>query len=105
MNRREDWWLYVKRILADYPALARAEAAGEGLPRRQQRRLMALRYAIRQTRALPDGENRLRLVRMVYWEKTHTIAGAALRIPCAASTAGSWQAAFIRLVAEYLDLV
>lgn len=132
MGRTEDWWLYIKRIVRQYPALCREEQelhqpslpvfdatrpghsgsvssptetiALREPPENKRRRLNAVRYAIAATKRLPDSDARLAVVRMVYWENSHTITGAAMRIPCARNTASAWQARFIRTVAEYLKM-
>lgn len=106
-----DWWLYAKNIVRDYPNLLRerreapAGGATGGLPPKRQKRLEAIEYAIGRARQLEQGEARLQVVRMVYWDKSHTIAGAAMRVPCGEATARRWQAQFLRDIGDYLDLV
>lgn len=131
---REPYWSYVKAIIKEYPDL-KAEAerplaqrvtsffrngGGSGrtanptqdcvihdLPPKQQRKYDAICTAIQKTKILyPDNaEQRLRIIDLVYWKKSHTIEGAAMKIPCHRNAAGRWQADFIRMVADELDLV
>lgn len=76
------------------------------LPEKDQRRYDAVCAAIRRTKtAHPDDwRPRMEIIERVYFQRTHTIAGAAVAVGCHENTAGYWQAEFIRLVAEELDL-
>ena len=65
----------------------------------------AVRQTIEQTRQMSDGENRVAIIDMVFFKKTHTLRGAALRIPCDYETAKRWQRAFMRMVAEKRGLM
>lgn len=60
----------------------------------------AVLAAINQIRNTPGGEDKLRLVEMVYFKNTHTLQGAALNIPCGYETAKRWQQQFIKAVGE-----
>lgn len=40
------------------------------------------------------------MIDLVYFKKTHKLAGAALQIPCSYQTARNWQQDFIREVAR-----
>lgn len=129
---REIWWSYVKAMIRRYPELCAkeaelhrqslsqsitgmphgsgkisdpvAEAALRELPAKQQRELAAVRSAIANTRALPDGEERLRMVKLVFWDKTHTLDGAALELHRCIATIKIWHGDFIRAVEKELDL-
>lgn len=83
-----DWWGYVKAMIRRYPEKTN----------RNERK--AVERAVEQTRILKDGAERLLLIEMVFWSKTHTISGAAQKIPCSYETAQQWHADFIRLVAQ-----
>lgn len=76
------------------------------LPPRQQRKLEAVEAAVRRTkeRHAHDWPQRLKVIRLVYFDQTHTLAGAAAAIPCHVNTACRYSAEFIRAVAEELDL-
>ena len=61
------WWGYVREILRRYPDhTTEAEAA-------------AVVSAIAQTGQMPEGQSRLAVIQMVFFRKTHTLHGAALR--------------------------
>ena len=76
------------------------------LPRKEQRRFDAVEKAIifTKVRHPSDYAPRLEIINLVYFKQTYTLAGAAMRVGCHPNTAGAWQAEFIRLVAENLDL-
>lgn len=131
-GQREDWWEYTKRIIRSYPALRRkAESIGtqsvtaayglsvghgseigrpveraviDRLTDKEQRRYDAVTAAIAETERTRQGRHRLELIRRVYWDRSHTLYGAALCVPVSAITAKRWNAQFIRCVEKFLDL-
>lgn len=133
MNKpREDWWEYTKRIIRSYPALKRkAESVGgqsvtaaygpsgghgsgvsrpveraviDRLTDKEQRRYDAVTAAIAETERMRQGGHRIDLIRRVYWERSHTLYGAALCVPVSERTAKYWNSEFIRCVEKYLNL-
>lgn len=128
---REIWWGYVKAIIRRYPELCAreaalreqslsqpitgmphggketnptADAALRELPEKQQREVAAVRAAIAGTQAMPDGDERMQMVRMVFWDRTHTLDGAALKLHRCTRTICQWHGDFIREVEKELDL-
>lgn len=72
---------------------------------RERIRLEAVRTALMTTQQDPNnGDHRIIIIELVYFKKTHTIAGASTKIPCHENTAKRWQGDFIRLLAEILNL-
>ncbi len=104
MRQREDWWEYAKRIIRSYPALERKRKVEDTLTAKEQRRYDAVHAAIEETERMPTGTQRLALVDLVYWKRSHTLFGAAMRIPISDRTAQKWNAQFIRMTEKYLDL-
>lgn len=129
---RYDWWSYVKGMIRRYPALkveyadlhtqsvtpnysgmtggsgagrAVEEIALRELPTTRQREYEAVRQAVEKTKRMRCGRDRLRLIDMVFWMKTHTLAGAALAIPCHYNTAQKYHSEFIMLVAAAYGLL
>ena len=130
---RYDRWPYVKGMIRRYPELCSAEADlrstsmtagysmelhGKGrtgdpvanaamrqLPEVNRRELAAVRHAIAVTRTLPAGDERLSMVRMVYWSRTHTFDGAALSLYRSRRTVLSWHGEFVREVARGFGLL
>ncbi|WP_462385200.1 hypothetical protein [Intestinibacillus massiliensis] len=132
MRQREDWWDYTKKIIRSYPRLKRKlqstgspavtasyglscghgsevgrpveRAVVDRLTDKEQRRYDAVAAAIRETEGMKNGAHRLDLVRWVYWDRSHTLCGAAMKIHVSERTAKYWNADFIRLVERNLDL-
>lgn len=132
MKPREDWWDYTKKIIRSYPKLERkldsvgetlcvpayGASGGHGggtsnpveravvdrLTDQEQRRYDAVRAALEETGRMRDGQQRIRMIERVYFKRSHTLYGAALEVPVSERTAKRWNAGFIKLVAEKLDL-
>ena len=129
---RYAWWGYVKNMIRRYPSLKaeyeelhsqsvtaqysslpHTEGVSRGtemvsireLPSTRQREYEAVRRAIEQTRGYANGKERLAVVNMVLWKRSHTIGGAALTIPCHEVTARQLHGEFIRLVAQKYGLL
>lgn len=129
---RYDWWPYVKGMIRRYPALKEEYAdlhspsmvadysgmprgGGEGrslegvalreLPSTRQREYEAVRRAIETTGRYRNGRERLKVIDLVLWKRSHTVEGAAMAIPCSPATAWRWHAEFIRLVASNFGLM
>lgn len=129
---RYDWWPYVKGMIRRYPAL-KAEladlrsqsttpnysglpgAAGairaaeliacRELPSNKQREYEAVRRAIAATERMTAGRDRLRIIDLVFWKRSHTLEGAALTIPCSYMTARRYHSEFIMTVASLFGLL
>lgn len=99
------WWGYVKDIIRRYPTLCEQEKAlhetcispdlngmprGSGtptdpvadaalreLPEINRREMEAVRQAIAETLTLDTGQERLQVIRCVFWDKTHTLEGGS----------------------------
>lgn len=69
------------------------------LPYNKQREYEAVRRAIKTTERYKNGRDRLRIIEMVLWKRSHTLEGAALLVPCSERTAKQWHGDFIKLVA------
>lgn len=129
---RYGWWGYVKDMIRRYPALREQyrdlhspsvtadysgvpRAGGESrvlealaireLPSTAQREYEAVRRAIATTERYRNGRERLKVIRLVLWDRSHTLEGAALMVPCSARHAKEWHGDFIRLVASYFGLL
>lgn len=77
-----------------------AEVSGNALKEKE-----AVRASIEQTEALANGAERIEFISMVFWKQTHTLAGAAMAIPCSERTARRWHADFIKAVARNYGLL
>jgi hypothetical protein len=127
-NTRNDWWSNVTRMVRNYPA-RKAEyealhsqslvADMSGMPRSgstsratenialrqmspmKQQEFEAVSRAIEITRLLPNGEERLDLIRRMYWQgRKLRIDDVVFDVGIAQATGWRWHAAFIRVVAQ-----
>lgn len=90
---RYDWWGYVKGMLRRYPSGNLTEQEREAIDK-----------AIDATLSMDSGMERMRIVELVFWKRTHTLEGAALQIPVSYETACKWHRSFLYLVAEQRGL-
>ena len=129
---RYSWWGYVKNIIRQYPALkqeydslheqsvtssitgmpgSRASSRGtedvaiRELPYTKQREYEAVRRAVETTKRKTSAHDRLKVIDLVFWKRSHTLDGAAITIPCSYMTARRYHAEFIMLVASYYGLL
>ena len=129
---RYDWWPYVKGMIRRYPALKQEYAdlhspsvtanysgmprsgcvsrgveglAIRELPSTKQREYEAVRCAVETTERYVNGRDRLKVIDMVLWKRSHTLEGAALMVPCSIATAWRYHGEFIKLVAKLYGLM
>lgn len=124
---RYGWWSYAKDMIRRYPAL-KAELAElhevsttaplsdmprgtdvgrqtetiaiRELPKNKQREYEAVRRAILHTQRQPGAYQRMQLIDLLFWKRSHTLAGVAQKIHVSYATARNYSAEFIRLVGE-----
>lgn len=94
-----DWWGYVKGMIRRYQGRKGETLHGVALAEYE-----AVQTAIDETKALQDGEIRMKLIRMVYWENLKQYE-AAEKIPCSRETAAKWNGEFIRIAAKKRGLL
>ena len=92
---RYGWWPYAKWMIRSYK--------GGGLMTKDE--LAAVKAAIEETEQLADGAERIRLIDLVLWKRTHTLQGAALACYVSERTAQEWHRQFIRLVGQKRGLL
>lgn len=99
---RYDWWSYVKAMIRRYPQMVRK---GENIGNAERREREAVTRALEALKDLPDGTSRSRLVELIFWKRSHNIAGAALLLHCSERTAQRWHRDFIYSVAREFGLM
>jgi hypothetical protein len=92
---RYGWWPYAKWMIRNYK--------GGGLMTKAER--TAVEEAIAETEQFVDGAERLRLIDLVLWKRTHTLQGAAMAVYVSERTAQEWHRQFIRLVGQKRGLL
>lgn len=91
------WWDYVRKIVRAYPNLLGKDLENPDDIRDRE----AVAKAIASTMQRPDGAERLKLIKYVYWnKKQHRVKDAAPGMNIAEATAKRWHGDFIRKVAE-----
>ncbi len=80
-------------------------AASKGLTGVALKEYQAVASALEKMGRYDNGRDRLRVIALVYWEKTHTLEGAALAVSCSNATVKRWHGQFIRLVAKQYGLL
>lgn len=85
---RYRWWGYVKDMIRRYPDDVNENEKN------------AVDAAIEITEHMPNGQARLKVIDLVLWKGTHTLAGAALAIPCGERTARRWLHSFVTEAAK-----
>ena len=131
-NPRYDWWGYCKGMIRRYPqmqaeldalqapplttnyeAMPRggqpgnptASGALKRLPGVRGKEYEAVTDAINATMRDKNGLERIRLIEIVFWQKTHTLMGAAQVCHVSERSARRWHTEFIRLVAKNYGLL
>lgn len=129
---RYPWWGYIKAVIRNYPGhhenlydtkMQSVTASYSGMPRGggegraieqlalrtlcmdEQKEYDAVFGAARDTmREFWNGEQRLELINMVFWKRTHTLHGAAMALFIDYETAKRWQQNFIQKVARRMGI-
>lgn len=129
---RYKWWGYIKAVIRSYPGLKKEyedlheqsitakmsgmpggggvsrgteDIAVRELPYTKQREYEAVRRAVEATRLMKTGKDRIELVDMVFWKKSHTLSGAAYKLSISETTAQRYHGEFIRMVARHYGLL
>lgn len=129
---RYKWWGYIRGVVRAYPELKREyeelhrqsvtagmsglpsgsgvsrgteDIAVRELPYTKQREYEAVRRAIEATKRMTNGSQRLRIIDMVYWKRSHTVEGAAMRVGYSPDRGKQLHGDFIRLVAKNYGLM
>jgi len=91
------WWDYVRKIVRAYPDLRDGELDNPDDIKDRD----AVGKAVADTMQRLDGEERVELIRYVYWNrKPHRVKDAAPRMHISEATAKRWHGDFIREVAR-----
>lgn len=126
---RYKWWQYVKSVIREYPRMKEdlkelqstsvvasysgmprggdvsdpvAGAALRTLPKDEQKEFEAVTLAIERTRMKPNGAIILKMLKLYYWDQTHTLDGAGLAVGYQSRQARTLHGEFVRQVAKNL---
>ncbi len=94
------WWGYAKRVVREYGFFQKNP--DESYIRQFERE--SVQRAIEKTKLLRNGEERLKLIDLVFWKQSHTLMGASYQCNISYETAVKWHGDFIRLVGIEMGL-
>ena len=124
---RYRWWGYIRNVIRAYPELKKeyeelhqqsvtantsGMSGGNGvsrgtekvalreLPKTKQKEYDAVSRAIEITKRMPNGIQRLQIIDLVYWKRTHTVEGAAMKVGYSVDRGKQLHGEFVRLVAK-----
>ena len=104
MAERYPWLGYVRYMVRKYPEWNKIRQSRE-LTRTESMGWSAVQIAVDCTERMENGSDRLKVIRIVHWNRTRTLEGAALMIPCSRRTAARWQRNFFEEVARNRGLL
>lgn len=129
---RYRWWPYIKSVIRAFPELKKEyedlheqsitanmsgmpggggvsrgteDIAVRELPYTMQREYESVRRAIEKTRLYKNGRERLAIIDLVYWKKSHTLEGAAYKVGYSYDRAKQIHREFVVTVATYYGLM
>ena len=124
---RYGWWSYIKDMLYRYPALKEQYAAslsvrctqafdvvpgGGGVSRGTEQlvikaisKIAAKEYDAVERAVSQLDPLRLKLIRLIYWDRSHTLTGAAMALHISYRTARRWHSAVIYQIARNFGLL
>lgn len=94
------WWGYAKRVAREYGLFQKTPE--ESYIRQFESE--AVQRAIEKTKLLRDGEERLKLIDLVFFKQSHSLQGASIKCFISYETAVNWHGDFIRLVGVEMGL-
>ena len=94
------WWGYAKRVIREYSCFQ--SNPDECCLRRFE--YEAVQQAIEKTKLLRNGEERLKLIDLVFFKQSHSLQGACLACYVCDRTGRQWHTDFIRLVGVEMGL-
>ena len=111
--RREYDELHEQNVTANLSGMPRGGDGGRTvemiaireLPSTRQREYEAVRSAVKATEQMPNGADRIQLINLVFWRRSHTLEGAALKLGYSSRTARRYHTEFIRTVASHYGLL
>lgn len=127
-NPRYGWWSYIKDMLRRYPALREQHEqslqgkvtpnygasmpTGSGVPRSTEQLVMHAmsRNAAREYDAVTRAVEQLdplkfRMIKLIYWDRSHTLSGAAMQVHISYRTARRWHSEVIYQIARNFGLL
>lgn len=96
---KNPWYGFVLQVVKRYPGIKSEETI------QAQIFIHAIEKALREQKELKHGEERLKAFKMIYFDKSHNIDGAAQRLYFSRKTVENWCRSFIKMVMKYSGFV
>lgn len=94
---------YMREILREYP---RAKKKPPGDRTDKENRLVDIvDRTLAEIERMRDGRHRVELIRLTYFDRSHTLYGAAMTIPVSKRQAEKWSSQFMNLLSYKLGLL
>lgn len=94
---------YMREILREYP---RAKKKPPGDRTDKENRLVDIvDRTLAEIERMRDGRHRVKLIRLTYFDRSHTLYGAAMTIPVSKRQAEKWSSQFMNLLSYKLGLL
>lgn len=94
---------YMREILREYP---RAKKKPPGDRTDKENRLVDIvDRTLAEIECMKDGRHRVELIRLTYFDRSHTLYGAAMTIPVSKRQAEKWSSQFMNLLSYKLGLL
>lgn len=94
---------YMREILREYP---RAKKKPPGDRTDKENRLVDIvDRTLAEIERMRDGRHRVQLIRLTYFDRSHTLYGAAMTIPVSERQAKKWNNVLMMVMAEKMQLL
>lgn len=94
---------YMREILREYP---RAKKKPPGDRTDKENRLVDIvDRTLAEIERMRDGRHRVELIRLTYFDRSHTLCGAAMTIPVSERQAKKWNNVLMMVMAEKMQLL
>ena len=94
---------YMREILREYP---RAKKKPPGDRTDKENRLVDIvDRTLAEIERMRDGRHRVEIIRLTYFDRSHTLYGAAMTIPVSKRQAEKWSSQFMNLLSYKLGLL
>lgn len=91
-KRRKYWYGSVLNMIKHYDQVKKENSE------RARTYTKAIEEALEETRQQPDGELKVKAIDLLYFRKTNTVQGTALKVYAGERTVKRWASAFVYLV-------
>ena len=94
---------YMREILKEYPRAKKKPP--EERTDKENRLVDIVDRTLAEIERMKDGRHRVELIRLTYFDRSHTLYGAAMTIPVSRRQAEKWNAQFMEVLSEKLGLL